>query len=73
MMARMLSIWARNWSKAEIAWRLGKRYIQDEPLDWGCAVERVVEDMTCLRERGHTLRAADRREKATTMFDARMI
>jgi dihydropteroate synthase-like protein len=46
-------------SKAEIAWRLGKRYIQDEPLDWGCAVERVVEDMTRLRERGHTLRAAD--------------
>jgi dihydropteroate synthase-like protein len=24
---------------AEIAWRLGKRYVQDEPLDWGCAVE----------------------------------
>jgi dihydropteroate synthase-like protein len=46
-------------AKAEIAWRLGKRYIQDEPLDWGCAVERVVEDMTRLRERGHTLRVAD--------------
>jgi dihydropteroate synthase-like protein len=46
-------------SKAEVAWRLGKRYIQDEPLDWGCAVERVVEDMTRLRERGHTLRVAD--------------
>ena len=26
--------------KAEIAWRLGKRYAQDEPLDWGCAVDR---------------------------------
>jgi len=51
-------------SKAEIAWRLGKRYIQDEPLDWGCAVERVVEDMTRLRERGHTLRAADPGEKS---------
>lgn len=46
-------------SKAEIAWRLGKRYIQDEPLDWGCAVERIVEDLTRLRERGHTLRSAD--------------
>ena len=23
--------------KAEIAFRLGKRYVQDEPLDWGCA------------------------------------
>jgi len=27
--------------KAEIAWQLGKRYAQDEPLDWGCAVDRV--------------------------------
>jgi dihydropteroate synthase-like protein len=26
--------------KAEIAWRLGKRYAQDSPLDWGCAVDR---------------------------------
>ena len=26
--------------KAEIAWRLGKRYAQDEPLNWGCAVDR---------------------------------
>jgi dihydropteroate synthase-like protein len=44
-------------SKAEMAWRLGKRYIQDEPLDWGCAVDRIAEDLTRLRERGHTLRA----------------
>jgi dihydropteroate synthase-like protein len=29
---------------AEIAWRLGKRYVQDQPLDWGCAVEREAED-----------------------------
>ncbi len=44
--------------KAEIAWRLGKRYVQDEPLDWGCAVDRPQEDLTRLREAGHTLRAA---------------
>jgi len=50
-------------SKAEIAWRLGKRYIQDEPLDWGSAVDRIVEDMARLRERGHTLRAADARKR----------
>ena len=43
-------------AKAEIAWRLGKRYIQDEPLDWGCAVDRAAEDLTRLREAGHTLR-----------------
>ncbi len=45
-------------AKAEIAWRLGKRYRQDEPLDWGCAVDREPEDLTRLREAGHTLRAA---------------
>jgi dihydropteroate synthase-like protein len=44
--------------KAEIAWRLGKRYAQDEPLDWGCAVDRSAEDLTRLREVGHTLRAS---------------
>jgi dihydropteroate synthase-like protein len=43
-------------SKAEIAWRLGKRYMQDEPLDWGCAVDRAPEDLTRLRIAGHTLR-----------------
>jgi len=43
-------------ARAEIAWRLGKRFVQDEPLDWGCAVDRVEEDRTRLREIGHTLR-----------------
>jgi dihydropteroate synthase-like protein len=43
--------------KAEIAWRLGKRYAQDEPLDWGCAVDRPAEDLSRLRAVGHTLRA----------------
>ena len=48
--------------KAEIAFQLGKRYAQDEPLDWGCATDRRAEDRTRLREAGHTLRArtADR-------------
>jgi dihydropteroate synthase-like protein len=44
--------------RAEIAWRLGKRFAQDEPLDWGCAVDRPDEDLTRLREIGHTLRPA---------------
>ena len=30
--------------KAEIAFQLGKRYAQDEPLDWGCATDRRAED-----------------------------
>jgi dihydropteroate synthase-like protein len=44
--------------KAEIAWRLGKRYAQDEPLDWGCAVDRLAEDLKRLRVAGHTLRGS---------------
>ncbi len=30
---------------AETAWRLGKRYVQDQPLDWGCAAEREALDL----------------------------
>jgi len=44
-------------AKAEIAFQLGKRYAQDEPLDWGCALDRRAEDRTRLSEAGHTLRA----------------
>ncbi len=44
-------------TKAEIAFQLGKRYAQDEPLDWGCATDRRDEDRTRLSEAGHTLRA----------------
>ena len=43
-------------AKAEIAFALGKRYAQDEPLDWGCAADSVEEDKDRLREAGHTLR-----------------
>lgn len=30
---------------AELAWRLGKRYVQDQPLDWGVATERAEDDL----------------------------
>jgi hypothetical protein len=43
--------------KAEIAFGLGKRYAQDEPLDWGVAADKPTEDRTRLAEAGHTLRA----------------
>lgn len=46
--------------KAEISWLLGKRYAQDEPLDWGCAVDRPAEDLTRLAQAGHTLRMLKR-------------
>ncbi|WP_274628858.1 DUF6513 domain-containing protein [Arvimicrobium flavum] len=43
--------------KAEIAWRLGKRYVQDEPLSWGVAAPPTETDRTRLAEAGHTLQA----------------
>jgi hypothetical protein len=30
---------------AELAWRLGKRYVQDQPLDWGVADERGPDNL----------------------------
>lgn len=32
-------------ARAEIAWTLGKRYTQDQPLDWGCAADRPAQDL----------------------------
>jgi dihydropteroate synthase-like protein len=43
--------------KAEIAWRLGKRYAQDAPLTWGCAVDRPGEDPTRPSAAGPTLQS----------------
>lgn len=52
--------------KAEIAYRLGKRYTQDEPLGWGVAAPVPVRERRALAEAGHTLRA----KKAATPKDA---
>jgi dihydropteroate synthase-like protein len=30
---------------AHTAWQLGKRYVQDQPLDWGCAVPTAAVDL----------------------------
>jgi dihydropteroate synthase len=43
--------------KAETALALGKRYVQDVPLDWGCAVPRDKAAPTRLASAGHTLRS----------------
>ncbi len=43
--------------KAEIAYRLGKRYAQDEPLGWGVAAPVLVRERKRLADAGHTLRA----------------
>ncbi|MGO4451259.1 DUF6513 domain-containing protein [Phyllobacterium sp. TAF24] len=44
-------------TKAEIAWKLGKRYTQDETLAWGAATPEEKMDRQRLKEAGHTLRA----------------
>ncbi|CAB3748968.1 DUF6513 domain-containing protein [Paraburkholderia humisilvae] len=41
-------------ARAEIAWQLGKRFDQDEPLDWGCAVKRPEQDLTAWHLPGST-------------------
>jgi dihydropteroate synthase-like protein len=42
-------------ARAQIAWQLGKRYVQDQPLDWGCAVEREAQDLQRWCAPGSTL------------------
>jgi dihydropteroate synthase-like protein len=42
--------------KAQIAFELGKRYVQDEDLAWGVAVERAAPDRLTHRAAGTTLR-----------------
>lgn len=44
--------------KAEIAYKLGKRYRQDEPLDFGAALDRDADDGARVKEIGHTMRKA---------------
>lgn len=48
-------------ARAQIAWQLGKRYMQDEELNWGCAVplERRGEqtDLHAYKGEGSTLQA----------------
>ncbi len=50
--------------KAETAFRLGKRYRQDEPLDFGAAVDKNVEDAARFKEIGHTLRKSNEKADA---------
>ena len=43
-------------ARAETAWQLGKRYVQDQPLDWGVAVVRPVDDQGAYCAPGSTRR-----------------
>lgn len=44
-------------ARAEIAWQLGKRFNQDQPLDWGCATDVVEQtvDLHSFKPAGTTL------------------
>lgn len=48
-------------ARAQIAWQLGKRYTQDEALNWGCAFEPVAEsvDPHAYKPAGTTRKVAD--------------
>jgi dihydropteroate synthase-like protein len=52
-------------AKAEIARALGKRYAQDNPLDWGVAADRKAEDLTRHAPESATLEARDRARRKT--------
>lgn len=43
-------------ARAEIAHQLGKRYVQDRPLAWGCLIDRPAEDMSRYQAPGTTKR-----------------
>ena len=48
-------------ARAQIAWQLGKRYNQDEELDWGCAGEQNAEDLSEFKPPGPTFRHKNRK------------
>ena len=54
-------------ARAEIAWRLGKRYAQDEPLDWGVAADAPADDKTRLKA---SRPYADRQEETRSLLSA---
>ena len=51
-------------SRAQIAWQLGKRYAQDEMLNWGCVLEPPADDKLDFAPARSTLKARRRRRKS---------
>jgi len=56
-------------ARAQIAWQLGKRYTQDEDLQWGCAVEPEQEDLTEQKVEGTTMKKRKQRACGTAETD----
>lgn len=51
-------------ARAQIAWQLGKRYEQDEELEWGVATKKEAEDLSKFKEAGTTMHTRkDRKNK----------
>ncbi len=49
-------------ARAQIAWQLGKRYEQDEELDWGVALKKNPQDLNTQKAAGTTMHTrADRK------------
>lgn len=42
-------------ARAQIAWQLGKRYTQDQELEWGCAVTQAEQDLAEQTAEGTTI------------------
>jgi len=49
-------------ARAQIAWQLGKRYNQDEELDWGCVRPRAVDDKQHFAAERSTVQARRKRK-----------
>lgn len=58
-------------AKAEIAMQLGKRYAQDNPLDWRVAADKKSEDLTRHAPEGSTLKSAKEQKNAKDRRDDR--
>ncbi len=51
-------------ARAQIAWQLGKRYEQDEQLQWGVAVKDEEQDLSSFKNEGSTIHTRkDRKNK----------
>jgi len=51
-------------ARAQIAWQLGKRYEQDEQLQWGVAVKDKEQDLSSFKNEGSTIHTRkDRKNK----------
>ena len=50
-------------ARAQIAWQLGRRYAQDEELQWGAAVEKKEQDLMAHCAPGTTLQRKTKRRQ----------